>query len=60
MNVGKSHLDQEVMDETDWAIDLEKHLFLYDIIKLIRDYRGYPILVLKNKQQLPPKKLWII
>jgi hypothetical protein len=51
MDVGKSHLDQKIMDETDWAIDLEKHSFLYDIIKLIRNYRGYPILILKNKQQ---------
>lgn len=51
MKVGKSYLDQKIIDETDWAIDIEKHSFLYDIIDLIRDYRGYPILILKNKQQ---------
>jgi hypothetical protein len=51
MSVGKSHLDREIMEETDWAIDLEKHAFIYDIVNLIKDYRGYPILILKNKQQ---------
>ncbi len=51
MAVGKSHLDRKILEETDWAIDVEQHAFLYEIIELIRDYKGYPILVLKNKQQ---------
>ena len=51
MDIGKSRLDREIMEETDWAINLEKNGFLWDIIELIRDYRGYPILILKNKQQ---------
>jgi hypothetical protein len=51
MGIGTQVEDQKILDETDWAIDLEKHAFLYDIVVLIRDYRGYPILVLKNKSQ---------
>ena len=51
MDIGKSRLDREIMEETDWAINLEKNGFLWDIIELIRDYKGYPILILKNKQQ---------
>jgi hypothetical protein len=50
MDVGKSHLDRKILEETDWAIDIDKHGFIYEIIELIRDYKGYPILILKNKQ----------
>ena len=51
MDVGKSHLDRKILEETDWAIDIEQHAFLYEIVELIRDYKGYPILILKNRQQ---------
>jgi len=50
MDVGKSHLDRKILKETDWAIDIDKHGFIYEIIELIRNYKGYPILVLRNKQ----------
>jgi len=50
MDVGKSHLDRKILEETDWAIDIDKHGFIYEIIELIRNYKGYPILVLRNKQ----------
>jgi hypothetical protein len=50
INVGKAKLDRDIIENTDWSIDLDKHGFLYEIIDLIKDYRGYPILILKNKQ----------
>jgi hypothetical protein len=50
MDVGKSMLDRKILEETDWAIDLRKHGFIYEFLDLIRDYKGYPILVMKNKQ----------
>lgn len=50
MDVGKSHLDRRIMEETDWAIEEKTLGIIYEILELIRDYKGYPILVLKNKQ----------
>lgn len=52
MSIGQAALDKKIMDETDWAIDMDKHGFMYEIIELIRNYNGFPILVLKNKQNL--------
>lgn len=51
MDIGKSKLDREIIEKTDWAIDLEKHGFVWEIIELIKGYKGFPILILKNKQQ---------
>ena len=49
MGIGQAALDKEIMDETDWAIDMDKHGFMYDILKIIRNYNGFPILILKKK-----------
>jgi hypothetical protein len=50
INIGKAKLDKDIIENTNWVIDLDKHGFHYEIIDLIRDYRGYPILILKHKQ----------
>lgn len=50
MDVGKSHLDKKIFDQTDWAVNSGTLGNIYEILELIRDYKGYPILVLKNKQ----------
>ena len=51
MGIGKQVGDKELIDNTDWAIDINKHGHIYDILLVIRDYKGFPILVLKNKTQ---------
>ena len=37
MSIGQAALDKKIMDETDWAIDMDKHGFMYEIIELIRN-----------------------
>ncbi len=51
MDIGKSKLDREIIENTDWAINLEKHGFIWEIVELMRNYGGFPILILKNKSQ---------
>jgi hypothetical protein len=51
LNIGQAKIDRDIIENTNWAIDPDKPGFIYEIIELIRDYRGYPILILKNKQQ---------
>jgi len=50
MDIGKSKLDKELIENTEWAIDDTAIKHIYEIIEVIRDYRGYPILVMRNKQ----------
>jgi len=49
MDIGKSKLDRELIEKTDWAIDILKHQHIYDILQVIHNYKGYPVIVLKEK-----------
>lgn len=49
MDIGKSKLDREFIEKIDWAIDLEKHGFTWEIEELVKDYNGFPILIMRNK-----------
>jgi hypothetical protein len=49
MNIGKKAMDQKIIDETDWSIDYSTIISIYDIVEVIHNYRGFPILILKEK-----------
>jgi hypothetical protein len=48
MNVGQTFLDKKFVEETNWdfgTLDDDD-----EVVELIRDYRGYPILIITNKK----------
>jgi hypothetical protein len=50
MDIGQKVIDQRIIDETDWQLNIKDPLFNnLEVIKLIRDYKGYPILIVKAK-----------
>ena len=63
MSVGQTAIDQHIIDTTLWA--LRKEMWEnYEVIELIRDYRGFPILVLFDPTIDPEQKsnmsvMWI-
>lgn len=47
MDIGQTYLDRKFIEDTNWFITFSYDD--YDIIDLIKDYQGYPLLILKNK-----------
>lgn len=47
MDLGETYLDRKFIEDTDWFITFSYDD--YDIISLIKDYQGYPLLIIKNK-----------
>ncbi len=61
MDIGKSTIDRKIIEYTIWngfTIDYFENNN-YEIIDLIRNYRGYPILVLKNNSESSSKLPYI-
>lgn len=58
MGIGQDALDKKLIEETDWAVSDNKIKQDYDIVEVIHNYKGYPILILKDKKHnrslLPP------
>ena len=49
MGIGRQVEDQKLIEKIDWSIMIDTIKAIYDIVEFIRDYRGYPILILKEK-----------
>jgi hypothetical protein len=44
MDIGQSAIDRKIIEETDWAVSYNGMKY---VVKFIRDYKGFPILVQK-------------
>jgi len=56
MGIGQDALDKKLIEETDWAIPDEKIKRIYDIVEVIHNYNGYPILILQIKKHSPEEQ----
>ncbi|MDD5649248.1 MAG: hypothetical protein PHF86_02340 [Candidatus Nanoarchaeia archaeon] len=47
--IGKKYSDEKFIEETDWVFSIKYIYEKFNIIELIRDYKGFPILILELK-----------
>jgi hypothetical protein len=51
MGIGLTVLDKKIIEETNWSENLDNILQVADIVKLIRNYQNYPILIIKFRPE---------
>jgi hypothetical protein len=49
IDIGKKYSDEKFIEETDWVFNIKYIHEKYNIIELIRNYKGFPILILEFK-----------
>lgn len=56
LDIGKKYSDEKFIEETDWVFNIKYIHEKYNIIELIRNYKGFPILILENKIKYIPNR----
>ena len=51
MGIGLTAVEKKIIEVTDWYQNLEEVLLVADIVKVIRDFRGFPIIIIKLRPE---------